>query len=118
MADGAAGGAARPRRGQSRGVTSIPHTRPIDSVPGPADSKDPAAMTQVAARTWSQVRPSRKSVPEGLWLRCPGCGGMIYRKQMEANLHVCPDCSHHFRIGAVERVKQLADTDTFQPMFT
>jgi acetyl-CoA carboxylase carboxyl transferase subunit beta len=43
---------------------------------------------------------------------------MIYRKQMEANLHVCPECLHHFRIGAVERVKQLADTGTFQPMFT
>ena len=76
-------------------------------------------MTQVAARTWNQVRPVRKSaIPEGLWLRCPGCGGMIYRKQMEANLHVCPECSHHFRIGATERVKQLADTGTFQPMFT
>jgi acetyl-CoA carboxylase carboxyl transferase subunit beta len=75
-------------------------------------------MTQVAARTWTQVRPAKKSVPEGLWLRCPSCGGMIYRKQMEANLHVCPDCSHHFRIGAVERVKQLTDTDSFQPMFT
>jgi acetyl-CoA carboxylase carboxyl transferase subunit beta len=43
---------------------------------------------------------------------------MIYRKQMEANLHVCPECQHHFRIGAVERIKQLADTGTFQPMFT
>ena len=76
-------------------------------------------MTQVAARSWTQVRPARKSsIPEGLWLRCTGCGGMIYRKQMEANLHVCPECSHHFRIGAVERVRQLADTGTFQPMFT
>ncbi len=76
-------------------------------------------MTQVATRTWTEVRQSRKSViPEGLWLRCPSCGQMIYRKQMEANLHVCPECQHHFRIGAVERVKQLADTDTFQPMFT
>src|SRR5262249_4179484 len=64
--------------------------------------KDTPAMTQVAARSWTQVRSNRKtSIPEGLWLRCPGCSGMIYRKQMEANLHVCPECSHHFRIGAV-----------------
>jgi acetyl-CoA carboxylase carboxyl transferase subunit beta len=76
-------------------------------------------MTQVAARSWTQVRPARKtSIPEGLWLRCPGCSGMIYRKQMEANLHVCPECGHHYRIGAVERVKQLADTGSFVPMFT
>jgi acetyl-CoA carboxylase carboxyl transferase subunit beta len=42
---------------------------------------------------------------------------MIYRKQMEANLHVCPECGHHFRVGAVERVKQLADPGSFQAMF-
>lgn len=42
---------------------------------------------------------------------------MIYRRQMEANLHVCPECGHHFRIGAVERIRQLADPDTFTPMF-
>jgi acetyl-CoA carboxylase carboxyl transferase subunit beta len=43
---------------------------------------------------------------------------MIYRKQMEANLHVCPECQHHFRIGALERVRQLTDPDSFVPMFT
>ncbi|MBL9031162.1 MAG: acetyl-CoA carboxylase carboxyltransferase subunit beta [Phycisphaerae bacterium] len=77
-------------------------------------------MTQAAStRSWTELRPARKSaIPEGLWLRCPSCGQMIYRKQMEANLHVCPECSHHFRIGAVERVKQLADTGSFQPMFS
>jgi acetyl-CoA carboxylase carboxyl transferase subunit beta len=79
-------------------------------------------MTQVApalSRTWSEVRPARKSaIPEGLWLRCPSCARMIYRKQVEANLNVCPECTHHFRIGAVERVKQLADLGSFQAMFT
>jgi acetyl-CoA carboxylase carboxyl transferase subunit beta len=43
---------------------------------------------------------------------------MVYRKQMEANLHVCPECEHHFRIGAAERVRQLADPGSFQAMFT
>jgi acetyl-CoA carboxylase carboxyl transferase subunit beta len=43
---------------------------------------------------------------------------MIYRKQMEANLHCCPECNHHFRIGATERVRQIADHGTFEPMFT
>jgi acetyl-CoA carboxylase carboxyl transferase subunit beta len=43
---------------------------------------------------------------------------MIYRKQMEANLHCCPECTHHFRIGAQERVRQLADHGSFEPMFT
>ncbi|MCC6319838.1 MAG: acetyl-CoA carboxylase carboxyltransferase subunit beta [Phycisphaerales bacterium] len=76
-------------------------------------------MTQAATRTWTELKPQRKaSVPEGLWLRCPGCGQMIYRKQMEANLHVCPECQHHFRIGATERVRQLADPGSFEAMFT
>ena len=76
-------------------------------------------MTQTASKTWNDLKTPRKtSVPEGLWLRCPGCEQMIYRKQMESNLHVCPECSHHFRIGAVERVRQLVDPGSFEPLFT
>lgn len=72
-----------------------------------------------AAKTWTDSKATRRAaIPEGLWLRCPGCGSMVYRKQMEANLHVCPDCQHHFRIGATERVRQLADTGSFEAMFT
>ncbi len=75
-------------------------------------------MTRVGARTWSEALTAKPNkVPEGLWLRCPVCGGMIYRKQMEANRHVCPECDHHFRIGAVERVRQLVDDGSFEPMF-
>ncbi len=81
-------------------------------------------MTQSASsigqtpRSWSEVRPARRaSIPEGLWLRCPACAKMIYRRHLEANLNVCPECSHHFRIGASERVLQLADAETFQEMF-
>ncbi len=76
-------------------------------------------MTQTATRNWNEVKQEgRRSVPEGLWLRCPSCAQMIYRRQMEANMHVCPDCEHHFRISARERIAQLADPDTFVPMFT
>ncbi len=70
------------------------------------------------AKSWNDLAPRKSSVPEGLWLRCPGCEAMIYRKQMEANLHCCPECSNHFRIGAHERVKQLADHGSFEQMFT
>jgi len=51
--------------------------------------------------------PSR--VPEGLWVKCPGCAQVIYNKDLEANLGVCPKCAHHFRIGAAERLKTLFD---------
>ncbi|CAG1007575.1 acetyl-CoA carboxylase carboxyl transferase subunit beta [Phycisphaerales bacterium] len=71
------------------------------------------------ARTWSEVRPQRRAaIPEGLWLRCSSCGKMVYKRHLEANLHVCPECSFHNRISAVERVKQLADTGTFVEQFS
>ncbi|MBA4039809.1 MAG: acetyl-CoA carboxylase carboxyl transferase subunit beta [Planctomyces sp.] len=69
-------------------------------------------------RTWNDLKePRRAVIPEGLWLRCPSCQGMIYRKQLETNLHCCPDCQHHFRIGARQRIDQLTDPGTFEPLF-
>jgi len=71
-----------------------------------------------SARTWNEVRPARRSaIPEGLWLRCQSCGKMVYRRHLEANLHVCPECTFHHRISAAERVSQLADPGTFQELF-
>ncbi|MCC5787433.1 MAG: acetyl-CoA carboxylase carboxyltransferase subunit beta [Phycisphaerales bacterium] len=75
-------------------------------------------MTRTQSRSWTDVRPARRAeIPEGLWLRCPECAQMIYRRQMEANLHVCPECGHHYRISAEERVRQLADPGSFTRMF-
>ena len=59
--------------------------------------------------TSSKEKPSR--VPEGLWVKCPGCQQAIYNKDLAANLSVCPKCSHHFRIGAAERLRMLFDGD-------
>src|SRR5436190_21654346 len=52
-------------------------------------------------------KPSR--VPEGLWVKCPGCAQAIYNKDLATNLNVCPKCAHHFRISAVERLRTLLD---------
>lgn len=77
-----------------------------------------ASGSKAADRSWTEIRPPRRStIPEGLWLRCPGCSQLIYRRQMEANQSVCPECGHHFRIGAAERVRQLADDGTFVRLF-
>src|SRR3954463_7033345 len=48
-------------------------------------------------------------VPEGLWVKCPSCGEVIYNKDLAAMLSVCPKCAHHFRIGAIERLRMLFD---------
>jgi acetyl-CoA carboxylase carboxyl transferase subunit beta len=48
-------------------------------------------------------------VPEGLWVKCPGCTQLIYNKDLATNLNVCPKCAHHFRISAAERLRALFD---------
>src|SRR5580704_7952782 len=55
----------------------------------------------------STTKASR--VPEGLWVKCPGCSQIIYNKDLATNSNVCPKCAHHFRIGAVERLRTLFD---------
>jgi acetyl-CoA carboxylase carboxyl transferase subunit beta len=58
-------------------------------------------------------RPKR-GVPEGLWQRCPGCQKIIFRRQVEERLGVCPECDHHFYVAARERIRQVLDEGTFE----
>lgn len=54
---------------------------------------------------------SRKSVPEGLWVKCPSCEAVLYRTDLESNIHVCPKCAHHLRIRARDRLDALLDPE-------
>jgi acetyl-CoA carboxylase carboxyl transferase subunit beta len=56
---------------------------------------------------------SRKAAPDNLWRKCPGCGQMLFHRELEANLHVCRNCGHHLRIGAEPRLKLLFDEGAF-----
>jgi acetyl-CoA carboxylase carboxyl transferase subunit beta len=53
----------------------------------------------------------RKSVPEGLWVKCPSCEAVLYKTDLENNLNVCPKCDYHMRIGARERLDALLDAE-------
>jgi acetyl-CoA carboxylase carboxyl transferase subunit beta len=53
----------------------------------------------------------RNPVPEGLWVKCPACEAVLYRTDLEKNLHVCPKCAHHSRVPARERIEQLLDPE-------
>jgi len=72
-------------------------------------------MTKKPKTNWNgfSLKP-RREMPEGLWIKCPGCEHMLYRSAVEKNLNVCPECDHHFRIGAPNRIRYLADEDSFQ----
>ncbi|MFM1988484.1 MAG: hypothetical protein RJA99_1441 [Pseudomonadota bacterium] len=53
----------------------------------------------------------KKSVPEGVWVKCSACDSVLYRADLEGNLNVCPKCEHHMRIGARQRIDALLDPE-------
>jgi acetyl-CoA carboxylase carboxyl transferase subunit beta len=59
-------------------------------------------------------RPRPESTKSDLWTRCPGCGEMVYNKQLEKSLRVCPRCDHHFRLRVDARLAMLLDSDSFE----
>ena len=56
----------------------------------------------------------KRGVPEGLWLRCPGCQASIFRKESEKLLNTCPNCEYHFYVSALQRIAQVLDAGTFE----
>jgi acetyl-CoA carboxylase carboxyl transferase subunit beta len=55
---------------------------------------------------------NKKSIPEGVWDKCDACGAVLYRPELERNLHVCPKCGFHRSIGARHRLQQFLDEDS------
>ena len=70
---------------------------------------------------FEKLMPSRistekrtRSVPEGVWIKCPRCDAQLYRNELERNLNVCPKCDNHMRIGARKRLDVFLDPDSQQ----
>jgi acetyl-CoA carboxylase carboxyl transferase subunit beta len=70
---------------------------------------------------FEKLMPSRistekrtRSVPEGVWIKCPQCDAQLYRTELERNLYVCPKCDHHMRIGARRRLDFFLDPESQQ----
>jgi acetyl-CoA carboxylase carboxyl transferase subunit beta len=73
----------------------------------PDQTPDPNSWTN------AMKRPKR-GVPQGLWMRCPGCEATIFRKEAEKRLGVCPECDYHWYVSARQRIAQLFDEGTFE----
>ncbi len=58
----------------------------------------------------------KREIPEGLWTKCPSCETMIFDKELDEKLKVCPKCQFHFPIGSRERIHSLVETCTFEEM--
>jgi len=57
---------------------------------------------------------AKRETPDNLWRKCPNCGQMVFHRELEANLFVCPHCDHHMRIPAKQRLKLLFDNGQYQ----
>jgi acetyl-CoA carboxylase carboxyl transferase subunit beta len=70
---------------------------------------------KIGAKEMSEVSHLRRKgrVPNGLWIKCSDCGEIIYKKELERNLHVCAKCNHHHRITAKQRIALVIDEGTF-----
>jgi acetyl-CoA carboxylase carboxyl transferase subunit beta len=61
-----------------------------------------------------ELRTDKKGkIPEGLWVKCDGCKEVVYKKEIDKNLKICPKCNYHFRISARDRLKLLVDEGSF-----
>src|SRR3984957_19356108 len=58
----------------------------------------------------------KREIPEGLWTKCKQCDTMVFDKELDENLKVCPHCQYHFRIGARERIHSLVETCSFEEL--
>ncbi len=72
---------------------------------------------------FEKLMPSRistekrtRSVPEGVWIKCPSCDAQLYRNELERNVYVCPKCNFHMRVGARQRLDSFLDPDSQQEL--
>jgi len=80
----------------------------------------PGRIVYDARMSWfEKLMPSRiktekrtRSVPQGVWIKCPNCDAQLYRTELERNLNVCPKCEYHMRIGARQRLDWFLDADS------
>ena len=85
----------------------------------PAVTPPPASTTQTTFTKKPRLggaKSKKRDIPEGLWTKCPKCSTMVFDKELDENLKVCPKCSHHFPIGSRERIHSLVETCTFEEM--
>ncbi len=77
-----------------------------------------AAQPKTRDRTWDEIEGAadKRAVPEGLWTQCEECGESLFRKALEANFMVCPKCDHHMRVSGSQRIAQLLDEGSYEPM--
>ena len=76
----------------------------------------PQAETSFVKKPKLGGKSKKKEIPEGLWTKCPKCEAMVFDKELDENLKICPKCGHHFAITARERIHSMVETCSFEEM--
>lgn len=71
-------------------------------------------MALFGRKEYTLVNVKKKEIPAGLWMKCPECSAALYKKELAANLNVCPKCDYHHSLTAEERVDLIMDKGTFK----
>ena len=88
-------------------------TDPVEpAVTPPPKSSETSFLTKPKLSPKSR----RRDMPEGLWTKCRKCESLIFDKELDDNLKVCPKCGYHFPIGSRERIHSLVETCSFEEM--
>ncbi|MDF7809441.1 acetyl-CoA carboxylase, carboxyltransferase subunit beta [Pontiellaceae bacterium B12219] len=64
-------------------------------------------------KNYSTITVKKRDVPDGLWMKCPSCGDIVYKEEVAANLEVCTKCDHHFTLPRQARLDLLSDPGSF-----
>ena len=72
-------------------------------------------MATVDSSAEAPANTKKRGIPEGLWVKCVGCGATVYSKEVQKRLNVCPRCEHHFYVSAKDRIQHVLDEGTFEP---
>jgi len=65
-------------------------------------------------KNYATVKVRKREMPDGLWVKCPGCGEIVFKQELEKNLQLCPKCKHHFQMTRKERLEMLLEPGSFQ----
>jgi len=77
---------------------------------------DAAATQFIKKPKLTTSKAKKRDIPEGLWTKCKKCASMIYDKELDEHLKVCPKCNYHFSIAARERIHAMVETCSFEEM--
>ncbi len=70
-------------------------------------------MPFFSKKNYSTVKVRKRDIPDGLWLKCPGCQEIIFKQELDSNLGVCPKCEYHFQLPRLDRINMFLEPGTY-----